>query len=121
MWVIGIVLLVASSLVLYRPFCYLICPIGALTWLLERIAPGRVRVDFGKCNGCGVCVIKSPCPTIGKLIDQKTARFAPDCTSCGECLDTCPTNAIHFGFVDHQSEPTPKVKAKGSQATPDSK
>jgi polyferredoxin len=97
-WVVMILILVGSSYLLYRPFCYTACPIGALTWLLELVAPGRVRVDHSKCNGCGVCVKKSPCPTIAKLIDKNT-KVAPDCTSCGECLGTCPTNAIKFGFT----------------------
>jgi ferredoxin len=96
-WVIMFLALLVSSYVLYRPFCYLICPIGALTWLLELFAPGRVRVDHALCNDCGVCIDASPCPTMAKLVDPKT-KAAPDCTSCGECLRTCPTDAIKFGF-----------------------
>lgn len=97
-WIVMFSILVISSYVLYRPFCYLICPIGALTWLAELIAPGRVRVDHSLCTDCGECVEASPCPTIAKLIDEKT-KAAPDCTSCGECLGTCPTDAIKFGFT----------------------
>ncbi len=89
--------LILGSLMLYRPFCYGICPIGAITWLLERIAPARVRVNLATCTDCGDCEEKSPCPTIGKLKDP-SVKAPPDCTSCGECLPTCPTDSIRFGI-----------------------
>jgi Pyruvate/2-oxoacid:ferredoxin oxidoreductase delta subunit len=97
-FIIMMSILVLSSIVIYRPFCYLICPIGAMTWLLERIAPLRVRVDHSKCIQCGICEEKAPCPTISKLLDEK-AKFIPDCTSCGECLEECEEDAISFSFV----------------------
>ncbi|MCP4583294.1 MAG: 4Fe-4S binding protein [candidate division Zixibacteria bacterium] len=96
-FIIMMSILVITSLFLYRPFCYSICPIGAISWLLEKIAPGRIRVDMNKCTDCGECEDQSPCPTIYDLKDEKN-KAASDCTSCGECIKSCPEDAISFGF-----------------------
>jgi polyferredoxin len=95
--IVMMALLVIVSLFIYRPFCYGVCPIGALAWLAEKIAPGRIRIDRAKCTECGLCEDESPCPTIRPLrLGQ--AKVLPDCTSCGECIRSCPEKAISFKF-----------------------
>jgi len=98
----GITILTIASLMLYRPFCYVACPVGALTWFLEKVAPGRIRIDHDACTECGECFEASPCPTIKPLV-EKSMKVMPDCTSCGECARACSEDAISFGF-------TPKSK-----------
>lgn len=95
--VLGLGLLVLIAALYYRPFCYLICPIGLVSWALERFAPLAVRVDRAKCTSCQACVKKSPCPAIGPLVDGRKG-WLPDCTSCGLCLETCPEDALSFGL-----------------------
>lgn len=34
-----------AALLIFRPFCYLICPIGLFSWLLEHLSLAKVKVD----------------------------------------------------------------------------
>ena len=89
-----IMLVVVLSLLLYRPFCHIVCPIGALTWLLEHISIARIRLRKEKCNNCRVCVSKSPCSAVEAILAGK--RLRPDCYACGTCIEVCPAGALQF-------------------------
>jgi polyferredoxin len=91
---IGLVLIV--SIFVYRPFCYLICPVGLMTWLLQYMSIFRVRVNRNKCNNCNKCISKSPCPAIKSILNRDIVR--PDCYSCGICIEACPKDALKFRF-----------------------
>jgi polyferredoxin len=90
-------IILAASLVVFRPFCQLICPFGLYSWLLENIAIYKVRkIHADACNSCGVC--EDACPTdMMKAMNKNTRTyFLPDCWSCGKCIDVCPGNVLQF-------------------------
>lgn len=90
-----IVIMLGLSLFLFRPFCYLICPMGLLTWILEHISVYKVRLKKESCNNCGKCIIQSPCPSVQGIIDGKKLRG--DCHLCNICIEACPSKALYFG------------------------
>jgi len=93
MGVLGVVL--AASLFTYRPFCYLLCPVGLFTWGLEHISIFRVKMDRDACDDCNLCVKQSPCPTVPAILEGTRSR--PDCHACGICIAACPKDALKFG------------------------
>ena len=92
--VIPIFVAIVGAFFIYRPFCYLICPLGLFTWVLEHISLVRVKLDKKSCTDCMLCVTKSPCPTVPAILEMKKSR--PDCHGCGDCITACPENALRF-------------------------
>ena len=83
-----------AALFIYRPFCYLICPLGLYTWVLEHLSVLRVKVNKSACTDCNICVVKSPCPAVPAILAEK--RIRPDCHACGRCIEVCPEKALDF-------------------------
>ncbi|MCX5801866.1 MAG: 4Fe-4S binding protein [Candidatus Eisenbacteria bacterium] len=83
-----------AALFIFRPFCYLICPLGLVTWILEHLSVVRVRVDKEKCTNCNLCVALSPCPAVPSILEDRKSR--PDCHACGRCIEVCPEKALAF-------------------------
>ena len=78
------------SIVVFRPFCRLSCPLGSWLSLVSRISPFRVRVG-STCVSCGKCDDAcSFCAIEGGHADAST------CLLCGECIRECPVGALRI-------------------------
>lgn len=94
-WVkIGILLaVVAAAISIKRPFCRLICPIGAIYSLLNKASLLKLKFDKDTCIGCGKC--KRVCPM---NIDPVAAQNQLECIRCFECAWTCPKSSLKPGI-----------------------
>lgn len=82
-----------ACMVIYRPFCRYICPLGAVYGLMNNVSLYRLSIDSAKCIGCGAC--SDTCPMAA---DPLRDPNSPECIRCGKCADVCPGEAIHIGF-----------------------
>ena len=88
-----LIIIIVGSIVVYRFFCKLICPLGAIYGLLNKVSFYRLMVDESKCVQCGKCA------RICRMdVDPVKNPQSAECIRCGECAAACPTGAIHLGF-----------------------
>lgn len=84
---------VLMSVLIYRPFCKYICPLGAVYSVFNPISVFRYRVDRDKCINCGACArsCNMGCNPANNANDL-------ECIRCGECKKSCPMGAVCSGF-----------------------
>jgi len=95
-FIVFTVLILIASVMIFKPFCYLICPMGLITWVLEQFSFLKIRVKKSECNNCGACEKKSPCSSVSAIVNEKSIRG--DCHLCGVCITACKTGALYYGL-----------------------
>ncbi|MBQ0051998.1 MAG: 4Fe-4S binding protein [Treponema sp.] len=87
--VLILIITIISSIIIYRPFCRYICPLGAIYGIFNKVSFYRFKVDETKCTKCGAC--QKVCKLNIKLYENPNSM---DCIRCGECKSACPKKAI---------------------------
>lgn len=59
----------------------------------------QVKIDKGKCIGCGLCVKTCVAHNI-ELKDKKAKIILSDCLMCGQCTAVCPKEAVSVTGFD---------------------
>ena len=72
-----------------RPFCGIVCPLGAIFSLFNRHSAWQIKYDADRCTNC--MWFAENCPA---AIDPREEANGHSCISCLEC-QKCPYEAIH--------------------------
>jgi len=81
-----LIIVIASSIFIYRFFCRFLCPLGAIYSFFNRHAMIGIDVDESKCVNCKKCTNQCKMDTY-KINDR-------ECIRCGECKKICNYGAI---------------------------
>lgn len=93
-WKLLVLLWIAAvCLIIWRPFCKYLCPLGAIYGLFNKVALYRNELDRDKCVSCGKCA------RVCRMgIDPSREPNSAECIRCGDCVHACPTQALSCGF-----------------------
>lgn len=99
-WKLGVLaVILIASVILYRPFCRYLCPLGAIYGFFNRFALYRYTVDPVKCIVCGEC--QKACEMDIPVWKKPNGT---DCIRCGKCKSACPTGALQSSFSRSSKE-----------------
>ena len=90
--VIVLLTVILVGLMIYRPFCKYLCPLGAFYAPFNKIALLQLHCDAGKCTNCKMCARQCD-----MCVDPSVNPGSLECIRCGKCVSACPTGALGMG------------------------
>jgi polyferredoxin len=100
-WKMGIlVVVIVASVLIFRPFCRYLCPLGALYSLFNPISFYRHKVDESKCTRCGKCA-----KVCEMDVDASQSPNALECIRCRKCIKSCPTKSLTSTWGERRGTP----------------
>ncbi len=88
------VAMILGSIAISRPFCKIMCPIGALVALTNKIMPWKLHLNSKTCIHCHKCESKCPMDLPVMKHQDASVNRDPECILCHECKGACPVHAI---------------------------
>jgi ferredoxin-type protein NapH len=95
LWKVGLLLVLLVTMVfVWRPFCRMLCPLGAFYGLCNRVSLYQLQINRADCNNCGKC--GQACP-VGLPVREDPR--STECIRCLQCIGACHRKAISWGPV----------------------
>lgn len=88
-----LIVTIVGCVLIYRFFCRVACPLGAIYGLMNKISVCHLEVDAQKCVDCGKC--RKVCKM---EVDPVKTPDSAECIRCGACAAACPADALKIGF-----------------------
>ncbi len=89
-----LIVTILASILIYRPFCKYICPLGAIYSIFNPFSIFKYRVNPEKCIHCHACAKECK-----MNVDPVKNANDLECIRCGKCKSICPVNAIEYTFL----------------------
>ncbi|MFQ8628715.1 MAG: 4Fe-4S binding protein [Dorea sp.] len=77
-----------------RFFCKVMCPLGAIYGLLNKVSIYHMECNKKTCASCGKC--HNVCPMD---VDPVKNPNSAECIRCGKCVASCPKESLDLKFV----------------------
>lgn len=77
-----------------RFFCKVMCPLGAIYGLLNKVSIYHMECNKKTCASCGKC--HNICPMD---VDPVKNPNSAECIRCGKCVASCPKESLALKFV----------------------
>lgn len=88
-----LILVIVGSLMIFRPFCKYLCPLGAFYGFFNKVSVYGMSCDSKTCVNCGACA-----KACKMNVDPVKTPDSMECIRCGECMDACPNSSLKAGF-----------------------
>ncbi len=89
-----LLLILILELLTRRFFCRSFCPLGGLLAFVGRKRSLQLKNQLDNCTNCGLCT--KTCPM--GLEPSRGEGLSSYCWNCGECVDCCNHEALHFSW-----------------------
>lgn len=94
-----LIAVIILSVIIYRPFCKYVCPLGAIYSLFNPISAFKYSINTDKCINCKMCaqICKMGCNSVENPNSM-------ECIRCGKCRSICPEKAIEYTFFNERKK-----------------
>ncbi|MEW6102446.1 MAG: 4Fe-4S binding protein [bacterium] len=93
--ILGLVFLCLFILISGRLFCRILCPLGGILGLFNKVSLVRIVHNKELCKSCGICLKECP---MGVDLGKGDFANLSNCIMCSKCIKLCQQKARRWSY-----------------------